>query len=137
MPSLPADDLTVEDYWGGAQIERRRLSHTALHKWLQVRVQLQKGEHICQWDLKSERFYSLASWHQLNQPSGENGSAYKLLTYTLSDPVNEQHDEQSAERHGYPDEDCSPSKTSSAPSHAETPFSYWGLQTGSYREPLQ
>lgn len=48
LPSLLANHPTVENHWGGAQTERHLLSHWALHKRLQVRVQLQKIEHICQ-----------------------------------------------------------------------------------------
>lgn len=61
------------------------------------------------------RFCFLTSGHQLNQPSGANGGAYVVPTCTLSDPVNEHHDEPSAERHSSPDEDGSPSQTSFLP----------------------
>lgn len=47
-PSFRTNDLTVENHGGGAQTERRRFGHVALHKRLQVRVQLQNGEHVCQ-----------------------------------------------------------------------------------------
>lgn len=40
------------------------------------------------------RLYFVTSRHQLNQPSGENVDRW-ACTYTQSDPVNEQHDEQS------------------------------------------
>lgn len=39
MPPLLADELTMENHGGGAKTER--LSYAALHKRLQVRVQLQ------------------------------------------------------------------------------------------------
>lgn len=43
VPLLLPDDLAVENHRGGAQAERCHLSQPALHKWLQVRVQLHKG----------------------------------------------------------------------------------------------
>lgn len=42
MPPLLADDLTMENHRGGAQTERRVFPRAALHKRLQVRVQLQR-----------------------------------------------------------------------------------------------
>lgn len=52
MPFLLANDLTMENHRGGTQTERHRLSHPALHKRLQVRVQLHKGgggAHLSNW----------------------------------------------------------------------------------------
>lgn len=45
-PSLLADELTVENHRGGAQVEGRQLRRTGLHEGLQVRVELQGGRSL-------------------------------------------------------------------------------------------
>lgn len=90
-PPFRANDLTVENHGGGAQTERRRFAHAALHERLQVRVQLQNGEHICQSGIDQAE---ILLWNQSDQPSGENMNRWVCIqpTYMLSDPVNEQHE---------------------------------------------
>lgn len=71
-PSLLAHHLTVENHGGGAEAERHGLPHAALHKRLQVRVELREGDHLCQ----SDFILSLTSTRTpLNHPSGGSGGA--------------------------------------------------------------
>lgn len=99
MPPFLADDLTVENHRGGAETERHRFSHAALHKRLQVRVELRNREsmfvnradiQICTFKAAIKLTQVVRTW---------TGRACVVLTYTLSDLFNEEHDEQCDETH--------------------------------------
>lgn len=88
MPPLLADDLTMENHGGGAQAERPVFPHAALHKRLQVRVQLRKEGAY--WSINSINQSSVAQrfYFETNNvmPTGERALC-------PIDRADEEHDE--------------------------------------------